>query len=142
MKALYRTAAAVLTLVSAAVIAILVSVATDPGRDIKVLGFTLFALGAASPWSWRSPLVEDRRSQGFRQAEPNPPVMNTAARVLLTLVLVLLFLFCTIAIVGAFNLDANETINTGRLILVIIGELIAIGGLVALWRGRARRRAV
>jgi hypothetical protein len=68
--------------------------------------------------------------------------MNTIARVLLTIVLVLLFLFCTIAIIGAFNLDANETINTGRLILVIIGELIAIGGLVSLWRGRSARRAV
>jgi hypothetical protein len=66
--------------------------------------------------------------------------MNTALRVLVTIVLVLLFLFCTIAIIGAFNLDAGETINTGRLILVIIGELIAIGGLVTLWRGRGRRR--
>lgn len=64
--------------------------------------------------------------------------MNTVVKVLLTIVLVLLFLFCTIAIIGAFSLDENETINTGRLILVIIGEIIAVFGLVALWRGRGR----
>jgi hypothetical protein len=60
--------------------------------------------------------------------------MNTALKVLLTIVLVLLLLFCTIAIIGAFSLDDNETINTGRLIMVIIGEIIAVGGLWSLWR--------
>ena len=63
--------------------------------------------------------------------------MNTALKLLVTIVLVMLLLFCTIAIIGAFSLDDNETINTGRLILVIIGELIAIGGLWSLWRGRS-----
>jgi multisubunit Na+/H+ antiporter MnhG subunit len=63
--------------------------------------------------------------------------MNKALKILVSIVLVLLFLFCTIAIVGAFSLDENETINTGRLIAVIVGELIAIGGLIALWRGRS-----
>lgn len=62
--------------------------------------------------------------------------MNTAVRILLTIVLVLLLLFCTIAIIGAFNLDPGEKIVVGRLILVIIGEIIAVGGLIALWRGR------
>jgi hypothetical protein len=62
--------------------------------------------------------------------------MNTAVKVLLTIVLVLLLLFCTIAIIGAFSLDDNETVNTGRLILVIMGEIVAIGGLWSLWRGR------
>ena len=64
--------------------------------------------------------------------------MSGIGRILLTIVLVLLLLFCTIAIIGAFSLDPGETVNTGRLILVIIGELVAIGGLVALWRGRKR----
>jgi hypothetical protein len=75
MKALYRTAAAVLTLVSAAIIAILVSVATDPDRDIKVLGFTLFALGAAillalavALWS----RTVDRKDSGARNRTPRP----------------------------------------------------------------------
>ena len=67
--------------------------------------------------------------------------MNKALKVLLTLVLVLLLLFCTIAIIGAFSLDENEEINTGRLIMVIIGELIAIGGLWSLYRGRGRDTA-
>jgi hypothetical protein len=60
--------------------------------------------------------------------------MNKAAKILLTVVLVLLLLFCTIAIIGAFNLADNETINTGRLIAVIVGEIVAVGGLIALWR--------
>lgn len=64
--------------------------------------------------------------------------MNTAVRVILTIVLVLLLLFSTIAIIGAFNLDPGEEIVVGRLILVIIGEIIAVGGLIALWRGRRR----
>lgn len=61
--------------------------------------------------------------------------MNKALKILLTIVLVLLLLFCTIALIGAFSLDENETIDTGRLIAVIIGELIAIAGLWKLWRG-------
>ncbi|MCW2967872.1 MAG: hypothetical protein JWM71_1644 [Solirubrobacteraceae bacterium] len=64
--------------------------------------------------------------------------MPKGAKILLSIVLVLLALFCTIAIIGAFNLDPGETVNTGRLILIIIGEIIAIGGLIALWRGRTR----
>lgn len=62
--------------------------------------------------------------------------MNKAGKILLTVFLVLLLLFCTIAIIGAFSLAENETIDTGRLILVIIGEIVAIGGLYALYRRR------
>lgn len=47
MKALYRTAAAILTLLSAGMFAILISVALDDNREIRVVNFTLFALGAA-----------------------------------------------------------------------------------------------
>lgn len=47
MKALYRTAAAVLTLLSAAVTAVLVSVLVDGDRDVRVLGFAVLAVGAA-----------------------------------------------------------------------------------------------
>lgn len=65
--------------------------------------------------------------------------MNPALRILLTIVLVLMLLFCTIAIIGAFNLGPNETVNTGKLTIIIIGELIAIGGLVSLWRARRAR---
>jgi hypothetical protein len=64
--------------------------------------------------------------------------MSSVARVLLTIVLVLVFLFCTIAIIGALNLGPNEEVNTGRLIIIIIGEIVAIGGLISLWRGRNR----
>jgi hypothetical protein len=46
MKALYRIAAILLTLLSAGVIAILISVATDDNREIRVVNFTLFAIGA------------------------------------------------------------------------------------------------
>lgn len=46
-KALYRTAAALLTLLSAAMCAILVAALFDDSSEIKVVGFTLFALGAA-----------------------------------------------------------------------------------------------
>jgi uncharacterized membrane protein YccC len=63
--------------------------------------------------------------------------MNKALKVLISIVLFLLFAFCTIAIVGAFNLDPGETINSGRLAAVIVGEIVAIGGLIALWRRRA-----
>jgi hypothetical protein len=62
--------------------------------------------------------------------------MNKAARILLTIVLVLLALFCTIAIIGAFSLDENEVVDKGKLALVIIGEIVALGGLWALWRRR------
>lgn len=62
--------------------------------------------------------------------------MNKLVKILLTVVLVLLLLFCTIAIIGAFSLDENEEIATGRLIAVIIGELVAIGGLYSLYRRR------
>jgi hypothetical protein len=62
--------------------------------------------------------------------------MNTAVKVLVTIVLVLLLAFCTIAIVGAFSLDPGETINKGRLAAVIVGEIIAVVGLVGLWRKR------
>lgn len=48
MKALYRTAALLLTLLSAVIVAVLVSVATDAGREIKVVGFALLALVAAT----------------------------------------------------------------------------------------------
>ena len=61
--------------------------------------------------------------------------MNTAVKVLLTIVLVLLLAFCTIAIIGAFSLDPGEEIVVGRLIAVIIGEIVAVVGLVRLWRG-------
>ena len=64
--------------------------------------------------------------------------MAPVAKVLLTIVLVLLALFCTIAIIGAFNLNPGETVNTGRLIIIIIGEIVAVSGLIALWRGRKR----
>jgi ABC-type sugar transport system permease subunit len=47
MKALYRTAAAVLTLAAAAGIAILANAALRDGSQIRVVNFTLFALGAA-----------------------------------------------------------------------------------------------
>lgn len=46
MKALYRIAAILLTLLSAGVIALLISVATDDNREIRVVNFTLFAVGA------------------------------------------------------------------------------------------------
>jgi len=46
-KVIYRTAAALLTLLSAAMTAILVAALFDDSSDIDVLGFTLFALGAA-----------------------------------------------------------------------------------------------
>jgi hypothetical protein len=62
--------------------------------------------------------------------------MNTALKVLLTIFLVLLLAFFTIAIVGAFNLDPGEEIVAGRLAAVIVGELIAIVGLYSLWRRR------
>jgi uncharacterized membrane protein YccC len=63
--------------------------------------------------------------------------MNTLVKVLLTIVLVLLLAFCTIAIVGAFNLDPGEEIVAGRLAAVIVGEIVAIAGLWAVWRKRA-----
>jgi hypothetical protein len=58
MKALYRIAAILLTLISAGVIALLISVATDDNRTIRVVNFTLFAVGAvialvAAVWLWR-----------------------------------------------------------------------------------------
>lgn len=46
MKALYRITAILLTLLSAGVIALLISVATDDNREIRVVNFTLFAVGA------------------------------------------------------------------------------------------------
>lgn len=46
MKALYRIVAILLTLLSAGVIALLISVATDDNREIRVVNFTLFAVGA------------------------------------------------------------------------------------------------
>ena len=46
MKALLRIAAVLLTLLSAGVIALLISVATDDNREIRVVNFTLFAVGA------------------------------------------------------------------------------------------------
>jgi uncharacterized membrane protein len=46
MQALYRIAAILLTLLSAGVIALLISVATDDNREIRVVNFTLFAVGA------------------------------------------------------------------------------------------------
>jgi len=67
--------------------------------------------------------------------------MNSVVKVLLTIFLVLLLLFCTIALIGAFSLEDNEEIATGRLILVILGELVAIGGLWRLY-GRRGRTAV
>jgi hypothetical protein len=63
--------------------------------------------------------------------------LNKALKVLVSIVLFLLFAFCTIAIVGAFNLDPGETINGGRLAAVIAGEIVAIVGLISLWRRRA-----
>ena len=60
--------------------------------------------------------------------------MNTAVKVLLTIVLVLLLAFCTLAIVGAFSLDPGEEIVVGRLIAVIVGEIVAVVGLIAIWR--------
>ena len=63
--------------------------------------------------------------------------MNTLVKVVLTIVLVLLLAFCTIAIIGAFNLDPGEKIIAGRLAAVILGEIIAIVGLVAVWRRKA-----
>jgi len=63
--------------------------------------------------------------------------MNTAVKVLLTVVLVLLLAFCTIAIIGAFSLDPGEKIVAGRLAAVIVGEIVAVFGLVAIWRKRA-----
>ena len=62
--------------------------------------------------------------------------MNNVVKVLLTILLVLLLLFCTLALFGAASLDEGETVDTGKLILVIIGELVAIAGLWSLWRGR------
>ena len=47
MKVVYRIVAVLLTLLSAGVTALLISVATDDNRDIRVVNFTLFALGAA-----------------------------------------------------------------------------------------------
>jgi uncharacterized Tic20 family protein len=47
MKAVYRISAIVLTLISAGITAILISVATDDNREIRVVNFTLFAVGAA-----------------------------------------------------------------------------------------------
>ena len=47
MKALYRTAAAVLTIAAAAGVAILADAALRDGSQIRVVNFTLFALGAA-----------------------------------------------------------------------------------------------
>lgn len=43
----YRIVAVLLTLLSAAVTALLITVATDDNREIRVVNFTLFALGAA-----------------------------------------------------------------------------------------------
>jgi hypothetical protein len=45
MKALYRTAAVVLTLIAALVAALLINVATDSSKEIRVVNFTLFAVG-------------------------------------------------------------------------------------------------
>jgi hypothetical protein len=47
MKAVYRISAILLTLISAGITAILISVATDENRTIRVVNFTLFAVGAA-----------------------------------------------------------------------------------------------
>ena len=47
MKVVYRILAVLLTLLSAGVTALLISVATDDNREIRVVNFTLFALGAA-----------------------------------------------------------------------------------------------
>lgn len=47
VKIVYRIIAIVLTLLSAVTTAILISVATDEDKTIKVLNFTLFAVGAA-----------------------------------------------------------------------------------------------
>lgn len=47
MRALYRTAALLLTLLSAGIFAVLVSVAIDDSRQIRVVNFTLLALLAA-----------------------------------------------------------------------------------------------
>jgi hypothetical protein len=47
MKMVYRILAVLLTLLSAGVTALLISVATDDNREIRVVNFTLFALGAA-----------------------------------------------------------------------------------------------
>jgi ABC-type sugar transport system permease subunit len=46
MKLLYRVGAVILTLLSAGISAILISVATDDNREIRVVNFTLFAVGA------------------------------------------------------------------------------------------------
>ena len=47
MKVVYRIVAILLTLISAFITAILISVATDEDKTIKVLNFSLFAAGAA-----------------------------------------------------------------------------------------------
>ena len=47
MKVVYRIVAILLTLISAGITAILISVATDENREIRVVNFTLFAIGAA-----------------------------------------------------------------------------------------------
>ena len=47
VKIVYRILALVLTLLSAVTTAILISAATEEGARIKVLPFTMFAVGAA-----------------------------------------------------------------------------------------------
>lgn len=47
MRVLYRTTALLLTLLSAGIFAVLVSVAIDDNRQIRVVNFTLLALVAA-----------------------------------------------------------------------------------------------
>jgi chromate transport protein ChrA len=47
VKIVYRIVAVLLTVVSAVITALLITVATDEDKTIKVLNFTLFAVGAA-----------------------------------------------------------------------------------------------
>lgn len=76
-KALYRTAAALLTLLSAGIIAILISVLFDDSRQIKVVGFTLFALGAAvalvvAVVLWSRTLGRPRKDSGRPDGNTRP----------------------------------------------------------------------
>ena len=63
--------------------------------------------------------------------------MNKAVKVVLTVVLVLVALLCAVVIVGALNHGPDEKIIVGRLIAVIAGEVLALVGLVAIWRKKA-----
>ena len=63
--------------------------------------------------------------------------MNKVVKVLVTVVLVLLLAVCAIAIVGALNHGPGEEIIVGRFVGVCVGALVAIAGLVKIWRKRA-----